>query len=112
MFHDVSGEPSPLLPDEISREDAIRMIENSGGKFFTVIFEKKQDPGVMRKLVCQYGQNPNHPGVARYNLKEKGLVGVFCPFPNPENKVPPGNRSFSVAGLRVLTINKKTYKVV
>ena len=111
MFHDVSGESSPLLPGEISREDAILLIENNKGKFFSVTFEKRTEPGAIRVLKCQYGQNPAYP-VAKYDLKSKGLIGVFCRYPDPQNGVSPGNRSFPIEGLRVLKINKKVYRVV
>ena len=111
MFHDVSGESSPLLPGEISREDAILMIENSKGKFFSVTFEKRTEPGALRVLKCQYGQNPAYP-VAKYDLKSKGLVGVFCRYPDPKNGVSPGNRSFPIEGLQILKIGGKTYRVV
>lgn len=112
MFHDLLEKPFVPFPKPgtITRAEAVSLIRENGKKFFSVTFARKSD-GIIRTLPkCQYGQNPSY-SMAKYNLEERGLIGVFCFDPDRPNDVPPGNRSFSIVGILELKIGGKVYKV-
>tara|TARA_Y100000389_G_scaffold198822_1_gene236035 strand:- start:516 stop:791 length:276 start_codon:yes stop_codon:yes gene_type:complete len=59
----------------ISKEQAVEIMTNQGGKIFSVIFEKRST-GLDRKMVCIKKKPLNNNGL-KYSPREHNLLNVF-----------------------------------
>jgi hypothetical protein len=59
----------------ISKEEAVEIMNNQGGKIFSVIFEKRST-GLDRKMVCIKKKPLNNNGL-KYSPREHNLLNVF-----------------------------------
>lgn len=65
------------MSNTISRSDAVRHIEASGGKLFSVRFAKRSD-GSVRTMCCRTGvANRRQGGSLAFDPASKGLILVF-----------------------------------
>jgi len=61
----------------ISKEQALEIMTNQGGKIFSTIFEKRST-GLDRKMVCRRGvQSHTNGGTLNYNPQTHNLLSVF-----------------------------------
>ena len=72
----VPASKEPTERKQVNREDAIKLIKNTRGKFFTVLFTKKD--GSLRTMNARLGVKAYlKGGELPYNPEEKGLIPVF-----------------------------------
>lgn len=61
----------------ITRQDAVRFIRGTEGKFFSVEFTKRSD-GSLRTMLARTGVKAHlKGGEAAYSFAEKGLISVY-----------------------------------
>lgn len=90
--------------NKISRTNAVKMMENSKGKFFSVLFTKRTT-GEDRKMVVRMGVVKGTKGQKMaYNPKKYDLITVFDVAADHHKTIP-------VDGLKYIKIGKKNYKV-
>lgn len=88
----------------INLEQAIDLIANSKGQFFTVEFIKRTT-GELRTMQCKlFIENYLKGGEAAYNAREKNLIHVADIKTH-------GYRSINLDGLRKLKIHGEEYEV-
>jgi len=95
--------------EEVTREEAVNMINNIGGKIFTVVFYKRGN-GELRTMNCRKGVTKHlRGGVLNYDPKVKNLIGVNDMKIKDREK---SYRSISIEGIVELHIGGgKKYKV-
>jgi len=86
---------------KISKSKALEFIQNSKGRFFTVIFTKNN--GQKRVMNCQYMKDQKVNSFGLIKVKETKLL--------KSEKVDEWIKSFSINKLEILKINKQTYKI-
>ncbi len=61
----------------INKSQAKELILGTNGKFFSVVFKKKD--GTDRKMVCRLGVKKHlKGGTLKYNAQDRGLISVWC----------------------------------
>jgi hypothetical protein len=87
----------------ITVNDAVSLMRNSKGKFFTVSFVKRSDNSY-RTMNCRLGVKRNLSG-KKNKRRNVGLITVY-------ELGKKDYRNVNVSGLRELKINGKDYKIV
>jgi hypothetical protein len=92
------------MPNFLTRQAALDMIQKSHGKFFTVVF-KKRSTGELREINCRT-EVVKHlkGGEKKFSDKEKELVTVY-------SVADKGYRSIPLEGLRTIKFNGVLYHV-
>ena len=86
----------------ISKEQAVEIMNNQGGKIFSVVFEKRST-GLDRKLVGRRGvRSHSNGGTLNYNPQTHNLLSVFDIQAN-------GYRMINLEGLKKLKASKVEY---
>jgi hypothetical protein len=88
----------------ISKEQAVNIINNQGGKIFRVVFVKKST-GLDRVMVCRKGvSSRTNGGTLNYNPQTYNLLNVF----DMQSR---GYRMISVSGLKTLKASGVEYAI-
>lgn len=96
----VTKSPTKSYDSTISKKKALELIRNNKGRFFTVVFTKKED-GSTRTMNCQYLTNQK---ISNEFIKVKEMSLVIKKDNNPI-------RQFATSTLKSLNIGKVNYKI-
>lgn len=105
---------------QITTKEAASMIRNSGGKLFSVTFEKRNKPGVIRRLTGRVGVRKDVKGVGqKFNPADHNLLTVYEFVTDPERDergrvrcMATQWRSVGIERIRSLKIKGFTFDVV
>ena len=87
----------------ITRDEAKKLIHETGGRVFSAIFVKKD--GTDRKMNCRLGVRKGVKGVGRkFNPADYDLIGVF-------DMQKDAHRMINIKTLRAIQINKQVYTI-
>lgn len=89
----------------ITRSQAVYMIENSGGKIFTATFIKRSDGSVRTMNARKDVVSHLHGGSLAYNAKAKNLLTCF-------DMQSVAYRTIPVEGLKELKIGGSVYNII
>ena len=92
-----------MVTQTISPQYAAQMIQDAGGKFFTVTFVKRTDNSI-RTMNCRRGVKKGVKGIGQ-KTKTTGLVTVY----DVKNK---SYRRINLSGIRSLRMRGTEYRVV
>lgn len=88
----------------ISKEQAVEIMNNQGGRIFSVVFEKRST-GLDRKMVCRKGvRSHSNGGTLNYNPQTHNLLNVF-------DLQSQGYRMINLEGLKKLKAQGNEYVV-
>lgn len=109
----------------ITEAEAVKLMRNTKGKLFSVVFEKRTKPGVIRRMVCRTGVRKGVSGEGQsFNPADHSLLTVheFVTIPDTTRGqrgrfVGNGNmgtqfRHVAFEGIRTLRIAGKEYEIV
>jgi hypothetical protein len=94
------SKPTPKKGGSISRTKAMDLIQNSKGRFFTVVFDKKD--GSERKLVGQYSKNMSLSPLGYINVRDTVATRA---------KANSTIKSVNLQTIKEIKINNTVYKV-
>ena len=87
----------------ITKQDAVKLIQSQGNSFFSVKFVKKDK--TVREMNCRLNVKKHlKGGELKYNPFERGLIPVF-------DAVSRGYRMINIETLLELNCNKESYKI-
>jgi len=86
----------------VTHKQAVKMIQESNGKMFGILFEKRTD-GSLREMNCRTGVTKHLKG-GQSTIRNKNLISVY-------DVQKAGYRCIPHEGIRQLTIGGEVYKV-